>query len=77
MLVSGTICSTRHQHMFLICWCGRIFAYVGVSVSHLLVSAIFLLVLHENTRLCCHQCTAVYVGVKCMLVSERALYVGV
>ena len=54
--------------------------YVGVSVSHLLVSAIFLLVLHENTCLCCHQCTTVYVGVKCMLVfkvSERALYVGV
>ena len=51
--------------------------YVGVSVSHLLVSAIFLLVLHENTRLCCHQCTTVYVGVKCMLVLERALYVGV
>ena len=55
----------------------RMFTYAGVSISHLLVLAIFLLMLHENTDLCCHQCTTVYVGVKCMLVSERALYVGV
>ena len=75
MLVSGDFCVTHTNVFVLICWCGCIFAYVGVSVF---LPVSYNLICWLSFCWCCMKTLTgvvanAHVGGKRMLVSERAL----